>query len=88
MATKNVLVIGSNRGIGLKLTKAFLSQSYNVFATMRPESRLDSSFRDLEETGATIPELDFLDEKSIASAARAPITESEAMERPDKLPNS
>ncbi|KAK9439900.1 hypothetical protein VB005_04517 [Metarhizium brunneum] len=71
MATKNVLIIGSNRGIGLQLTKAFLRQSYDVFATTRPESRLNSSFRDLEETGATILELDFLDEKSIASAARA-----------------
>lgn len=48
-----ILDAGSNRGIGLQLTKAFLRQSYDVFATTRPESRLNSSFRDVRSTFPT-----------------------------------
>ncbi|RSM15766.1 hypothetical protein CDV31_004867 [Fusarium ambrosium] len=70
MATRNALIIGANRGLGLGLLKVFKENGYNVFGTVRPQTRSDSSFKDLEATGATVIDLDFLDEESIAAAAK------------------
>ncbi|KAM0430907.1 hypothetical protein ACHAPT_005541 [Fusarium lateritium] len=61
---------GANRGLGLGLLKVFKERGYNVFGTVRPQTRSDSSFKDLEATGATIIDLDYLDEESIAAAAQ------------------
>ncbi|KAG8156730.1 hypothetical protein KVR01_013335 [Diaporthe batatas] len=69
MAARNVLVIGANRGLGLGLLKVFKEKGYNIFGTIRPETRSDPSFKDLEATGATIINLDYLKEDSIADAA-------------------
>lgn len=38
MAQRNILITGSNRGIGLELTKQFLSQGDQVFALCRKSS--------------------------------------------------
>ncbi|RSL46146.1 hypothetical protein CEP53_010433 [Fusarium sp. AF-6] len=70
MAARNALIIGANRGLGLGLLKVFKENGYNVFGTVRPQTRSDSSFKDLEATGATGIDLDFLDEESIAAAAK------------------
>ncbi|GIK02040.1 hypothetical protein Aspvir_006083 [Aspergillus viridinutans] len=77
------LHLGANRGIGLNLLKAFAQRGWTVFGTVRAESRSDASFHDastlplnysinnLEATGATIFDLDYLDESSIAAAAKS-----------------
>ncbi|KAG2418472.1 hypothetical protein HFD88_001573 [Aspergillus terreus] len=70
MAARNALIIGANRGLGLGLLKVFKEQGYNVFGTVRPQTRSDVSFKDLEATGATIFDLDYLEEDSIAAAAQ------------------
>ncbi|KAL5317162.1 hypothetical protein ACEPPN_014257 [Leptodophora sp. 'Broadleaf-Isolate-01'] len=70
MAGLNALVIGANRGLGLGLLKVFKEQGYNVFGTIRPQTRSDASFKDLEETGATIIDLDYLVEDTIGAAAK------------------
>ncbi|KAI0097679.1 short chain dehydrogenase [Nemania sp. FL0031] len=69
MEAPNVLVIGANRGLGLGLLKVFKEHGYNVFGTVRPQTRSDPSFQDLEATEATIIDLDYLEEGSIAAAA-------------------
>lgn len=48
--SKNVVITGANRGIGLALTKQFLSRGYQVFALCRQSSE------QLEETEATVVE--------------------------------
>ncbi|GES60664.1 short-chain dehydrogenase [Aspergillus terreus] len=70
MAARNALIIGANRGLGLGLLEVFKEHGYNVFGTVRPQTRSDVSFKDLEATGATIFDLDYLDEDSIAAAAQ------------------
>ncbi|KAJ5097317.1 short chain dehydrogenase [Penicillium angulare] len=69
MTPRNVLVIGANRGLGHGLLKVFKENGYNVFGTIRPQTRSDPSFEDLKATGATIIDLDYLQEDSIAAAA-------------------
>ncbi|PVH86610.1 short chain dehydrogenase [Cadophora sp. DSE1049] len=71
MAGRNVLIIGANRGLGLGLLKVFKEHGYTVYGTIRPQTRSDASFTDLEDTGATIIDLDYLQEDSIAAAAKA-----------------
>ncbi|EMR64067.1 putative short chain dehydrogenase protein [Eutypa lata UCREL1] len=71
MAARNALVIGANRGLGLGLLKVFKEHGYNVFGTIRPQTRSDPSFKELEATGATIIDLDYLEENSIAAAAQS-----------------
>ncbi|KAG8667803.1 hypothetical protein FPOAC2_13002 [Fusarium poae] len=71
MTSKNVLIIGANRGIGLNLLKAFLARSWNATATIRPQSRNDPSISDLKKTGAKILEIDYLVEETIENAAKA-----------------
>ncbi|CAI7635217.1 unnamed protein product [Penicillium discolor] len=74
MAPRNVLLIvrqGANRGLGIGLLKVFKEQGYNVFGTIRPQTRSDPSFEDLKTTGATIIDLDYLEEDSIAAAAES-----------------
>ncbi|KAE8414596.1 hypothetical protein BDV36DRAFT_239007 [Aspergillus pseudocaelatus] len=71
MASRSILVIGANRGIGFNLLKAFAERGWMVFGTMRPETRSDASFHDLEAIGAKIIDLDYLSESSIAAAAKA-----------------
>ncbi|KAJ4147053.1 hypothetical protein LMH87_001606 [Akanthomyces muscarius] len=61
----------ANRGLGLGLLKAFKEQGYNVFGTVRPQTRSDPSFKELEATGDTIFDLDYLDEDSITAAAQS-----------------
>ncbi|OAL53779.1 NAD(P)-binding protein [Pyrenochaeta sp. DS3sAY3a] len=70
MKTKNVLVVGANRGIGLSLVKAYTAKSWHVTGTIRPQSRNDESIKDLIATGADILEIDTLDESSIEKAAK------------------
>jgi len=70
MASHRVLVIGANRGLGLALVNVFAEHGWTLFGTVRPETRSDPSFRDLEKTGATVIDLDYLSEDSIADAAR------------------
>ncbi|KAF4765370.1 hypothetical protein HAV15_003077 [Penicillium sp. str.  len=62
---------GANRDLGLGLLKVFKEQGYNVFGTIRPQTRSDPSFEDLKSTGATIIDLDYLEEDSIAAAAES-----------------
>ncbi|KAH8591408.1 short chain dehydrogenase [Bisporella sp. PMI_857] len=69
MAHGNVLIIGANRGIGLHFVKIFTERNWNVFGTVRPQTREDLSFKDLVTTGATILDIDFTDETSISKAA-------------------
>ncbi|KAH6612293.1 hypothetical protein B0J18DRAFT_474119 [Chaetomium sp. MPI-SDFR-AT-0129] len=73
MASKSVLIVGGNRGIGLNLLKAFVAESWNVTGTVRPQTRRDDdpSIVDLEKTGARILEIDYLDESTIEKAAIA-----------------
>ncbi|KAI0487080.1 short chain dehydrogenase [Xylaria cf. heliscus] len=70
MAGRTALVIGANRGLGLGLLKVFKEHGYHVFGTVRPQTRSDPSFKDLEATGATILDLDYLEEDTIAAAAQ------------------
>ncbi|KAM0424834.1 hypothetical protein ACHAPT_009890 [Fusarium lateritium] len=71
MVPKKVLVVGANRAIGLNLVKAFIGRSWNVTGTIRPQSRSDPSVADLQATGATILEIDYLDESTIEKASQA-----------------
>ncbi|RYC54948.1 hypothetical protein CHU98_g11257 [Xylaria longipes] len=63
------MVLGANRGIGLNILKSFVSRSWNVTGTIRPQTTNDPSFEDLKQTGAKVLELDYLDESSIEKAA-------------------
>ncbi|KAI8955725.1 hypothetical protein F4801DRAFT_277291 [Xylaria longipes] len=63
------MVFGANRGIGLNILKSFVSRSWNVTGTIRPQTTNDPSFEDLKQTGAKVLELDYLDESSIEKAA-------------------
>ena len=47
----SILITGSNRGIGLELTKAFAAQSWRVFATCRKPSEAEA----LQELSASHP---------------------------------
>ncbi|KAL2131078.1 hypothetical protein VTI74DRAFT_5574 [Chaetomium olivicolor] len=71
--TKSVLIVGANRGIGFNLVKAFIGESWNVTATVRPQTlaEKDPTTRDLEKTGVQILEIDYLDEGTIERAAIA-----------------
>ncbi|KAF2810713.1 NAD(P)-binding protein [Mytilinidion resinicola] len=60
----------ANRGIGLNLVKAFTAKSWNVTGSIRPQSRDDVSIGDLQVTGASIIEIDLLDESTIEKAAK------------------
>lgn len=40
---------GANRGLGLGLLKVFKEQGYNVFGTIRPQTRSDASFKDVSQ---------------------------------------
>lgn len=63
---RNILITGANRGIGLELTKKFLSEGDNVIALCRKSSS------DLSETGARIFEnVDVTDLSSLEDASRA-----------------
>lgn len=42
-----------------------------MFGTVRPQTRADASFKDLEATGATVFDLDYTDEESISAAAQS-----------------
>ncbi|KAH0529168.1 hypothetical protein TsFJ059_003947 [Trichoderma semiorbis] len=68
LAKQNVLITGANRGIGLSLCKEFIARNYNVFGSLRQESRDDPSAAELKETGANIIEFDVTDENTIAAA--------------------
>ncbi|GAW19501.1 hypothetical protein ANO14919_089880 [Xylariales sp. No.14919] len=65
----NVLVVGANRGIGLKILESFTNRPWNVTGTIRPQTTNDPSFEDLKRTGARVLELDYLDENTIEKAA-------------------
>ncbi|KAI0451936.1 hypothetical protein F5B21DRAFT_506710 [Xylaria acuta] len=54
---------------GLNILKCFMSRSWNVTGTTRPQTMNDSSFEDLRKTGAKVLELDYLDESTIKKAA-------------------
>ncbi|KAJ9615682.1 hypothetical protein H2200_001758 [Cladophialophora chaetospira] len=71
MAGHTALIIGANRGLGLGLLKVFKENGYEVFGTIRAQTRSDPSFKDLQATGATIIDLDYLEEETIAAAAEA-----------------
>ncbi|QYS95670.1 hypothetical protein H0G86_002944 [Trichoderma simmonsii] len=70
-ANQNVLITGANGGIGLSLCKEFIARNYNVFGSVRPESRDDPSVTELRKTGATVIEFDVTDESTIAAAFAA-----------------
>ncbi|TPX09382.1 uncharacterized protein E0L32_009426 [Thyridium curvatum] len=70
MASKNALVIGANRGIGLNILKALAGSSWNVTGSIRPQSATDPSVEDLKATGARILKIDYLDEGTIKTAAQ------------------
>ena len=43
-----VLILkGANRGLGLGLLKIFKENGYNIFGTIRPQTRSDSSYKDV-----------------------------------------
>ncbi|KAK3364325.1 hypothetical protein B0T25DRAFT_576602 [Lasiosphaeria hispida] len=73
MASKSVLIVGANRGIGFNLAKAFLAESWDVTGTVRPQTRADEdpTVGDLEKTGVKVLEIDYLDEDTIEKAAAA-----------------
>lgn len=48
LTSSHLLVsIGANRGIGFNILKAFVSRSWNVTGTIRPQSRSDSSVHEV-----------------------------------------
>jgi len=62
-----VLITGANRGLGLALSRHFISDGYHVVGTARsPETALE-----LQETGARVIQLDVTDDDSIAAMAVA-----------------
>ncbi|KAL6803792.1 NAD(P)-binding protein [Trichoderma sp. SZMC 28012] len=65
---KTVLITGANGGIGLSLCRAFIERNYNVFGSVRHESRDDLSVAELRKTGANVIEFDVTDESTIAAA--------------------
>jgi len=71
MSSKRVLVIGANRGIGLNLIKTFILRGWVAYGSIRPQTRGDPSVKDLEDTGATIFEIDYTNESTIIEAAKA-----------------
>lgn len=67
---KTILITGASSGIGKKTAKLFLSNGWNVAATMRsPENETD--FRDLEN--ALLLRLDVTDSVSISEAVGATV---------------
>ncbi|KAF2181563.1 short chain dehydrogenase [Zopfia rhizophila CBS 207.26] len=70
IATKKVLVVGANRGIGLNLVEAFKKRSWEVTGSIRPQTKDDESVNDLRATGANVIEMDFLHEATIEEAAK------------------
>lgn len=62
---------GANRGIGNNLLKAFVEESWDVTATVRPKTRTekDPTVVELEKAGVKLLELDYLDEATISRAA-------------------
>ncbi|KAK4675300.1 hypothetical protein QC764_512670 [Podospora pseudoanserina] len=71
MRRKTVLIVGANRGIGNNLLKAFVEESWDVTATVRPKTRTekDPTVVELEKAGVRLLELDYLDEATISRAA-------------------
>ncbi|PNP60143.1 hypothetical protein THARTR1_00167 [Trichoderma harzianum] len=65
---QTVLITGANRGIGLSLCREFIERDYNVFGSLRRESRDDPSAAELKEVGASVIEFDVADENTIAAA--------------------
>ena len=61
-----ILITGANRGLGLGLTKQYLSQGYHVYGTARKPDEAT----DLKETGATVLQLDVTSEESIAALVK------------------
>jgi len=68
---KNVLITGTNRGIGLELTKRYLGEGNRVFATCRnPDTAVDLIALD-ENKNLNILALDVTDEEYISKASRS-----------------
>ncbi|MDD3182079.1 MAG: SDR family oxidoreductase [Alphaproteobacteria bacterium] len=66
--TQTILITGANRGIGLALTKQFLSNGETVIATCRVPDRAETLQTLTKETAnLTILSLDVADENSIAA---------------------
>ncbi|KAG5772042.1 hypothetical protein H9Q72_001655 [Fusarium xylarioides] len=64
-AGNRVVIVGANRGIGLNLSRSLASRGWNFTGTVRPQTLVDPSVND---TGARVLALDYLDESSIKSA--------------------
>ncbi|KAM5452133.1 hypothetical protein MaudCBS49596_003487 [Microsporum audouinii] len=69
MASKKVLIIGANRGIGLGLSQKFYEEGWVVFGSIRPQTRNDPSINDLKRWATKIFEIDYRVEASISGAA-------------------
>lgn len=48
------MFVGANRGIGLNILKAFVSRSWNVTGTVRPQSKGDSSVDEVRQSQANL----------------------------------
>lgn len=66
-AKRTVLITGANRGIGLEFAKQYTDAGWHVIGTARNPETAD----ELRATGATILELDVLDEGSIDALAES-----------------
>ncbi|KAL8790984.1 MAG: hypothetical protein Q9195_006129 [Heterodermia aff. obscurata] len=70
MTAQHALVIGANRGIGLQIVQRLTKRNWVVAGSIRPQTRGDPSVKELEETGAQVIEIDYLDEETIVAAAK------------------
>ncbi|WP_370978561.1 SDR family oxidoreductase [Agaribacterium sp. ZY112] len=61
-----VLITGANRGLGLALSRHFISDGYNVIGTARNPEKAS----DLKEAGARVVQLDVTDDDSIAAMVK------------------
>lgn len=64
-AGKNVFVSGGTSGIGLAITKAFLSEGANVVVAARKKEQLEQTKKQLQNSNLHILEMDVSDVKSI-----------------------
>ncbi|XMA11652.1 hypothetical protein WAI453_004443 [Rhynchosporium graminicola] len=69
LATKTVLIVGANRGMGLAFAQQYAQRGWVVHGTFRKESRGEAA--ELLKLDCPTYELDFVDEDSINAASKA-----------------